>query len=196
MPTVLYDAEGNEKQVPTEDEIKAMVSEKETELTTVKEKLAKLENKEFNFKRLKDMTDAEKEKLSGIELDLKQKQEKLEEDQKAFIEDQVKERKEYAFTSLAGDDKDLRAKLEFHFKRLDPDKPATTQEAIMARAREAYTLATGNSVQTRSQLSGAMGLQGTGMKAKAQNDITADPEAMELAAKMGVSKEDIEKYSK
>lgn len=192
MPKVLYDAEGNEVQVQTDEEIKAVTDEKEKEISTLSEKLSKLENKEFNFKRLKDMTDAEREKLSTMELGLKQQQEKLEDEQRTFKETQVNEYKNYAFSTLAGDDKELRAKLELHFGRIDPDKPALTQNAIMERAREAYVLATGGKSEAPSGLSMAMGLSGSGGTQKPAGEGLTEGQK-DLASRLGLTAEDLAK---
>jgi chromosome segregation ATPase len=188
MPMTLYDEAGNAKEVPTDEEIAAQLGERDKKLNEVTEKLAKLENKDFNFKRLKDMTEQEREKLSAIEVDLKQRQEKLEDEQRSFVERQVNEHKNDALNVLAGDDKDLREKIEFHFSRIKDE--AVTREEINKKMREAATLATGHAPDTRpSQLSSAMGLSGAGMRAKPK-DEEITPDLKDLGAKFGLTDED------
>jgi hypothetical protein len=192
MPKVLYDAEGNEVQVPTDEEIQQTTAEKDKQIGELDEKLKKLENKDFNFKRLKDMTDAEREILSVQERGIKQQQEDLQDEIRQFKETQVGEYKNYALSTLAGDDKELRAKMELHFGRLDPDKPAVTQNAIMDRMREAYTLATGGSSNAPSALGMAMGMSGTGGKQKpSEGELTQDQK--DLAGRFGLTDEDLKK---
>jgi hypothetical protein len=190
MPKVLYDAEGNEVQVQTDEEIQQITKEKDDKIADLGTKLQKLENKDFNFKKYRDMTEEERGKLTEMEKSIKQQQEKLEEDQKAFVESQVTEHKNYAFSTLAGDDKELRAKIELHFNRIDPGKPATTQTAIMERAREAYVLATGGSAAPVSSLGSVMGLSGSGGQQKPkEGELTADQK--DLAKKLGLTDADL-----
>lgn len=185
----LYDAEGNAKEVMTDEEVKSTLEGKEKEIESVKKELEKLQNTDHNFKRLRDMTEKEKERLTATELALKEKQEKLEDDQKSFFERQVTEHKNDALNAIVGDDPELREKVLHHFDRIKDD--AVTREEINKKMREASLLATGITHSAPSALGLASGLSGAGIKEKKQQ---VNQEVLEAAPMFGLTKEDIEKY--
>lgn len=188
MAIEVYDVDGN----PVEGVLGAEeAAEVQKSLEETKEKLTKLENKDFNFRRLEQMTEAEKEKLTVTELALKEQQEKLEADQVAFQAGFVGDIKKDILDSRIGDDEELRKKVEHHYARFPEAKDAKTRSEIESLIDDAMTLSTGSRV--RNPLTAAMGHSGDAPTPSKPGVITDELAAM--GSKMGISKEDIEKYS-
>jgi len=185
-----YDEEGNliEGVLPP-DEVEKLKKEADTvksELAQVKESLSKLENKDLNFKRLRDMTESEKEKLTVTEMELKKRQESLEEEQKTWKEQVIESHKNDALAVLASEDEELRKKILFNYDRIKDD--AVTKEQIAKKMKEAYLL----SVEKHAIIN-PLTLGGAGMPPKIISKEKITPELEELARKMGISKEDLTK---
>lgn len=188
MPLEVYDVDGNLVEgVLAPDEVSALNSQ----LEETKSKLSKLENKDFNFRRLEQMTEEEKAKLSATELSLKQQQEKLEADQKTFRETFVGDIKKDVFEKFVGEDEELKKKVEHHFNRLPESKTAQSRTEIEQLVQEALVLSTGGRV--KNPLVAAMGLSGSQSTSVKSGKMSED--AMSVASKLGISKEDFEKYS-
>uniref|UniRef100_A0A6M3IP54 Uncharacterized protein n=1 Tax=viral metagenome TaxID=1070528 RepID=A0A6M3IP54_9ZZZZ len=109
-------------------------------------KLEKLENKDFNFKRLRDMSKDEKDKLTATEMELKQKAEQLEENQYKFTEQLQNSYKNEAMAVLVGNDKDLQKKVLYNYNKLN--SPDGTKEEVFSKMRDAYNMlgASNNSI--------------------------------------------------
>jgi hypothetical protein len=144
MPKNLYDEEGNlVENAYLPDEVKELESNKakyETEIGEYKSKLSKMENKDYNFKKLRDMTEEEVKKLSAQEMEYKTRLESIEEKERGFVEKTINSYKDNAFNQYAGEDEELKKKIQFHYDRIKDD--ATTQEEINTKTEEAYLLAT------------------------------------------------------
>lgn len=154
-------------------------------------KLEKLENKDFNFKKFRDMTEAEKEKLSATEIELKQKADELEEKQQQFSSNFVNEIKGDILESLVGDDEELRKKVELNYSRIKDSEKAQSREEIKQILKDAYSMSVG--VKTLNPLGVAVNKTG-GRENVANKKIDGD--LADLSKKLGLSDEDIEKYSK
>jgi len=163
MPTTLYDEEGNPIEgASTAEEVKAIQDEKalkEAELAEVKEKLSKLENKDFNFKKLRDMNKEEQEKLTAHEMELLQRQEKLEDDQKSFLQKQIESHKDEASAVLAGENEELRKKILFHYDRIKDE--AMSRDEVYKKMREAATLAKGEGAVGVNPVLSGINIQGS-----------------------------------
>lgn len=129
----------------TEEEIKALKEEKEA----LEAKLAESEKKRLeqagNFKKLRDMTKEEKEKLSAVERSLLEQQEKLQEEVDAFQkkqeEFQTSQRKSIVdkyIARLSQGDKALETKLTERFNKYHVD--AQSEEQIKDGLLEVYGL--------------------------------------------------------
>ena len=130
----MLDEEGNEGteggSEVTPEAYAALAAEKEE----LAEKLAKLEEKDMNFATLRKgklgaLTEAEKEKYLGEELEGVKKQ------QEEFHATQVQERIDEALDVFAGDDKESREKLLERYNRIT-DK-AVSRKEIMTKMKEA-----------------------------------------------------------
>lgn len=155
------DTEGNEVEAFTQAELDAKIDETkkaiegeyapklesvQKDLDDTKVALSKLQNKDFNFRKLEELNDEERKKLSAQELELMQRQEKLEKEQEDFrkqSEEAIIKRKMDTETRLfkkyVGTDKELGEKVKFHYDRLT-DK-AETEEEIEKKLQDAIRLA-------------------------------------------------------
>jgi hypothetical protein len=193
----LYDADGNLVEgALTSDEVKAIqakADEAAAEANSAKEKLSKMENKEFNFKKLRDLSEEERKKLSTKEMELMQRQEDLETKTKGFVETQINTHKDEALAVLAGDNEELRKKTMFHYDRIKDE--ATSREDIRRKMRDAFRLAQGDVTGTNDPFSSAVSYSGgSAPNAKpASADFSNDQK--DLAKKLGLSEDDLKKYN-
>lgn len=192
MPLEVYNAEGEPVEgVLTQAEADAAIAAKEAEwkvtLDETTEKLTKLENKDFNFKRLENMTEAEREKLSATELALKKDQEALQNQQSEFQKGFVSDIKNDVLDTLIGDDAELRAKVEANYARLKDSETASKRSEIKPLMEEALALSIG--VKSGNPLSRAMNASGS---APAKSDSKVSPELVAFGKNFGVSAEDFE----
>lgn len=156
------DNEGNEVEAFSQEELDAKLAETKTaleseykpkleslqsDLDSTKIALSKLENKDFNFRKLEELNDEERKKLSAQEIELMQRQESIEKQQQELAkqrEDDQKKQKEDRETRLfrkyIGNNKELGEKVKFHYDRL-ADK-AETEEEIERKLQDAIRLAT------------------------------------------------------
>jgi len=179
-----------------EDEVNASkegLTAKETELSEVKEKLSKLENKDFNFKKLRDMKKEELDALTSKELELMKRQDALEEKAQELSDRVVKGAKEGAIEALAGEDEELVKKIEFHFERLGGDE--TTKEDVEKKVREAHLLATSSERLKPDPINGAFAKTSSGeVKPEDKEEMTKG--VLDVAGKLGITAEDLKKYKK
>lgn len=102
---------------------------------------------EVEYKKLQDMTDEEKGKMSEKEIELQKRQEKLEEDTRLFQESQaesakkeVDARKERAIAAIAGKDPALKQKILDNYARIADADKATTDEEVAKIAGDAFNM--------------------------------------------------------
>lgn len=99
------------------------------------------------YKKLSDMTEAEKAEMSAKEIELQQRQEgfeitqkKFADDQKAFTQKEVDARRERAINRIAGTNAELRTKVSDAFKKIVGHDTAQTDEEIGAIAQSAFNM--------------------------------------------------------
>lgn len=180
-----YNADGEviEGVLPPE-EVKTI----QEQLAETKSKLEKLENKDFNFRKLEQMTEDEKAKLTATELSLKQQQEKLEADQKAFTESFANEVKNDVLDSLVGEDTELRKKVELNFNRLKDADNAKSRSEISKLMQEAYTLSVGG--RSANPINAAYNRSGSAPTRSSSSDKLSS-DAIEVGKKMGLTEADM-----
>jgi len=185
-----YDVDGNpiEGIVPP-DEVKTLqekLTENEQKLQETTERLSKLENKDFNFRKLEAMTEEERSKLTASELALKKQQEELEENQKTFQNGFVSDIKNDLLESIAGNDDDLRKKIELKYNQIKDSEKAKSRSEIKALLDDAYAMAVG--IKSRNPLNSAINSSGSSpvSHAKPSDDV------LSLGKKMGLSDEDLQ----
>lgn len=185
------DEQGNPivKETETPERNEELVSAKK-QIEELQVELGKLKNKEFNFKRLRDMTEDEKSKLSALEQDLVSRQEKLEEQQTSFHQRVVEQNKNDVFAVLAGNDDGLRKQIEFHYNRLPEE--AVTKEEVAKKAKDAFLLANSGRSDTASsdQLSRVMG---TNASVPTRQTVGVTEDQAQLAKALGITDEELKK---
>lgn len=109
-------------------------------LKDAEDKLGKVDNKDKNFaalrKQVEDLKAGIDEKISTATEGAK----------KEVLEGVNKDHYSETLKTLAGDDEELKKKIELHYKRLGD--PASTKAEITAKLKDAYTLATGQSAES------------------------------------------------
>jgi len=148
MPQTIELADGTTTEVLTPEEIdaekqaaieayKAANPDKTEELTKLQEELTKLKGKDLNFENLrKQKEDAEKK----IEEIIKGVPAQIETAKKEILETVLKDHYSETLKTLAGDDEELKKKVEYHYKRLADT--AGTKEEVTKKLTDAYVLAT------------------------------------------------------
>ena len=184
---------GNEEKVDEQPDLAKQIEEKDAELADVKDQLLKLQNKDHNFKKLRDMTDEERDKLTDRETELMQRQDKLEEDQSQWSDKLITGHKDDALNVLVGNDEELRKKAEFHYKRIIDE--ATTKQEVADKMREAVLLAKGgenmgvDSISRAAGYHSGRGITDTGDKTKLSS------EGKGLASRLGINDDDLKKHN-
>lgn len=159
---------------------------RDKELADTKEKLTKLENKNYNFKKLRDMNDDEKNKLSATEIELKKKQEELEENQNKFQTTVSEGNKNEAIAVLVGDDVEMKKKVLYNYDRILGD--AVTKEQINTKMRDAYNML-GVANTSVNPINKAISFQGgVGGVSSANQSAKVNSE---LAGKLGITDEEL-----
>lgn len=155
------------------------------QLNETTEKLKKLENKDFNFRRLESMTEEEKAKLTDIELGLKKKQEELENQQKEMESTFVGDVKWDLINSLVGDDEELRKKVELNYSRIKDSDKAKSRAEIKAILDDAYVMSVG--IKGKNPITSAVNASGApSVKSEKLSD-----DVVGLGKKLGLSDEDL-----
>lgn len=189
MPIEVFNAEGDPVEgVLAPDEAKAL----QEQLDANKAELEKLRNKDYNFKKLRDMTDAERDALTAKEKALIEQQEKLGEEQRSFREGFINDVKEDVMLSLSGEDEELQKKIKLHYDRIKDSEKAQTRTEITKLMKEAYLLATGGKSASNS-FNAAINISGESPKVEKKE---LGPEAKSIAGNLGITDEDLKKYSK
>jgi hypothetical protein len=148
-------------------------------------KLTKLENKDFNFRRLENMTEEEKAKLTVTELGLKKQQEELETKQKEMESTFVGDIKGDLLSSLVGDDEELKKKVELNYSRIKESETAKTRAEIKAVLNDAYVMSVG--IKGRNPINSAINASG----APAVKTEKLDDDVVSFGKKLGLSDEDL-----
>lgn len=198
MPSY-FDADGNEYDLPVEPEklvetfesvgegAKAL-EEKEAELVTAQEKLGKLENKDLNFKKLRDMSEEEKKTFTAKELEHKEEVERLQEEISGFKTSYHTNMFDKQIKTLVGDDEKLKIKVEEEYKALE-NLPSDTEAQVSEKLKRAFIMATGNSPSIDPYASTAGSLGGVAPKVEVKEGMSED--AKEVGKKLGLSDEDL-----
>ena len=150
------------------EELKQSAEQLETlkaEYATQQAELEKLKGKDYNFRKLEESTEIEKEKskkqVAKKESELTEQEKRLQEmeegfktRQDEFFASQLTSAKERVLKDLAGDDVDLREKMEVHAKSIIGDM--NNEEQIRDKYTKAFILETGS----RPQLNPVAAVQG------------------------------------
>lgn len=195
MPKYI-DEDGNEVEIEGSlADLQAAAAAKaaaESELAKAKEQLAKKDDKEMNWKRLNSMTEDEMKKLSTKEVELMKRQEEIEERQRTLDQRQRDTYKSNALARFGVYDEEVRTKVLANYDRIKDED--ATEEQIAAKMRDAITIATGTSPSSRmNPMFAGNAPLGVSHSPVPPGKITGD--VADLAAKMGISADEIKKYS-
>jgi len=187
--------EQNEETTEEQPDVESIKADYESQISELQKELLTHKNKEYNFRKMRDMSEAEVEALTEREKELLTRQEKLEEDQQSFSTRITEGHKSDAFAVFAGDDKDLLDKVQFHYDNTLSGVEATTKDETNAKAKQAYLLATGGQAAGVDSLSRAVAYHGgRGTPKTDSHDLTADQ--LDLAKRFGLKEDDFKKDKK
>lgn len=183
----LYDEQGNLIEgALSPEEVKELQEAKEAsikEASEIKERLVKLEAKDMNFRRLEQMTEEEKAKLSVEQLEVRKQMEALADKQKEFSTKQIDSYKGNAIAALAGEDAETRDKVLKNYDRIKDD--AVTPEEINRKMMEAYAMTVGTQT-IANPLSVAMGFAGGQGPKKENKSFSDSAEGISFAKSLGM----------
>jgi len=168
-----YDDQGNEVEAMSQEEAeelaKKQVEEKVGETKReYEEKLKGFEDKEYNFKALRDKVE-KGEKLTEKEQELLKKEEELKEKEKSFQERVVDGWKERAVNARVGDDEEMRKKV-LYFYNEELKGEALTEDDIQRKVDKAFYLAEAEKKRPN-PINQAMGLEGREPEMKKEDNF-------------------------
>lgn len=201
MPEEIVGEDGEKKTVYSEDEVKDLkaghdankakkeeLASTQKELEETREKLGKLENKDFNFKRLRDLDKEKQAKLTEAEKALMLKAEELENNQKSFTDKLITSYQDEAIAVLVGNDEKLRKKVLHNYSRIKGD--AVTKEEVNSKMRDAFNM-TGVGSQAPSAISSINSLSGSAPNPNPSGDTKLDEGQKDLGKKLGLTDEEM-----
>ncbi len=208
MSQIIKNEDGTEIEVFTLEEIEAQkqaalddykannpdrtgeLSEAQEKLRLAEELLAKKGDKDQNFNNLRKAKDDAEKKVADI---LAGVDEKISTVKREVMEGVMKDHYNDTLKTLAGEDEDVKKKIEFNYKRLADT--AATKDEITSKLQDAYLLAIKpegyNALSSTITSSGGVGR--LNIKPTA-NKFSADEKA--IGSKFGLSDEDFKKHAK
>lgn len=192
-------ADGTEIEVFTADEVAVKTKEVETRFTTqltekenalkvANEALAKAGDKDQNFKALREAKEEAEKNLATLRTEVDGKIKGIENKAiQSALEKNVK--------VLAGGDAELEKKIRHHYDRIVD--PATTDEEVAKKTRDAYLLATRfePKISVLDNINNAGGYPTPGgASGGAAKEFS--PELKQLGGKLGLSEDDLKKFGK
>jgi hypothetical protein len=122
-----------------EVDFKAKAEALEVELTTAKEALQKLSDKEMNFGKLKGQTEDEKKKHNEEKLTLQEQVTALKDQITKSESQKVEELRDTTIQAIVGGDEEKAKAIKAEYELLN--MPATNRDEIIARTKKAVRLA-------------------------------------------------------
>jgi hypothetical protein len=202
MPLKIQNEDGTETEVYTQEELEAkareeaerIAAEKQAEIDRIAEEKAaleernrKLEDKEYNFERLR------KQKEGTIGAEVLEKLSAMEEAIRMVQERPKHEIKEEFIKQHIGEDKEKRELFDYYFNRLIEDNP--TKEQILKASNEAMALISGGSFTP----SPSGGLFSTGASLNYRETAPSggvSEISKQIGSHFGITDEDRKKYGK
>ncbi len=188
-----FDSEGKEVEAFTQDELTAKVTERETALKTEYETAINNLKSEHQTALTTAVEEAKKGAGNKGASDSNDDVIKaLQEQVKALSEGKVNDKKEALLKDLAGDDKDLRTKLEHEYAQFNAED--TSEAAIETRMLKAFNLVNpeAKADTVRAAVSSMAASRGRDTSGQGATEKTEEQKA--LANKFGISEEDEKKY--
>lgn len=161
----LYDSDGNKVEGYTPEEFAVKLKEQQDA------EAAKYADKDKNFEALRKEKEAAEQKLVAKEQEI------------------VEKERNKAIDAVSKGDKDLKEKLQFHLKRFESE--LKTEEDFARVLNDAYVLSAGQ--QMPDTLQDVISSGGSKGHKGGEKKLPVSPEAMNVAAKMGLTEEEIKK---
>jgi alanyl-tRNA synthetase len=159
----------------------------QVELEEREKELAKLKGKDLNFENLRKQKEAAEDRIEKVKREIESK---LEATKKEVLEGVNKEHYNEELARLAGDDAELKDKIEFQYNRLTD--LASNKMEVSKKLRDAWTLAT---KVDAGALNTAVISSGGVSRLNVRPSQKFSVEEMEVGRKFGLAKEDFEKYA-
>jgi len=162
----------------------------EEELNNAKEALTKVDDKNLNFKNLREAKKTAEEKLVELETQMTDKLKELENKLTATSE---KAKVDILIDKMVGDDDELKKKVKFHYDNFK-DSPKDEDE-LKERITNSYILATGS--KPSDDLPAGAVSSGGGTPPKPEMPLTGkleSEESKEVAKNLGISDDDLKKH--
>ncbi len=182
------------KNTALEAENKEFVTTNTDLAKTVEDLKAHTKNQADNFKKLRDMSDAEKELYTEKELELMKRNEAIEEQQVLFKkeQDEFKQKQKDAIienlvTKYAKGDKELASQIKINLGKLNPEliNPAITEAELTPHVESAFNML--GIKQSPDALREANNYSGGVVEVKSENDFSNTQAGKELAGSMGLN---------
>lgn len=167
------------------------IKERDTKITTLEENARE---RGQQFKRFKEMTDAEKELLSEKEKELMQRQDALEEEREKDRKDREefnKKQKDATITNLANrlakGDKDLAEQIKINLGKINPEllNNAQTEEELTPFVTDAFNMTGAGNTQGDS-LRNAINTDGLPAKVDGEKDFADTSDGKQLGSMLGL----------
>jgi hypothetical protein len=167
------------------------ISERDTKITTL-EKNAQERGEQF--KKFKDMNEAEKELLSEKEKELLQRQDALEEERQKDRQERLefnKKQKDATISNLANrlskGDKDIAEQIKINLGKLSPEllEKATTEEELTPYVQDAFNMTGIGNTQSNS-LRDAINTDGLPAKIEGEKDFSDTQEGKQIGNALGL----------
>lgn len=167
------------------------VTERDTTIATLKTQAGE---RAEQFKKFKDMSEAEKELLSEKEKELLQRQDQLEEDRKQDLAERAEHNRKIKeatisniATKFAKGDKDLTEQIKINLGKLSPEllDKAITEEEITPFVQDAFNM-TGAGNTQGDLLREAINTDGLPARVSGEKDFSDTKEGQDLGKAMGL----------
>jgi len=185
----LLNENGEEVEAFPAEQVEAVLKEKgelETKLKEATDALSKSDEKDKDFKSLREA----KEKVEGELSEFKQKYDK---DVSELKGAELTTHKTKLIDVFADSDKNTKEKIEYHLKNSLTGMPETTKEQLDEKIKHAYVLATGQ--RDDDKINSIVSSLGKGSEIKANLD-GIKPDLREIGKKFGLKDEDWENAKK
>lgn len=202
MPLKVQNEDGTETEVFTQEELDAkaqeeadrVANEKQAEIDRIAEEKAaleeknkKLEDKDYNFEKLR------KQKEGTVGAEVLEKLNAMEETIKSVQEQPKNEIKEEFIKHNIGEDKEKRELFDYYFNRLIEDNPS--REQIIKAGNEAMTLISGGSF-TPSASGGIFSTAASPNYRESAASGEVSEASKQIGSHFGITEEDRKKYGK
>jgi len=185
MPEIIKDADGNEREIYTAEEVIEMNKRYEE----LQEKVEKLEVKDYNYSQLKQKVKSIESKVLTKEEELNKKEEELADKEK---QSRIDMQERYIIEASGGDD-ELKKRIMYHFGRLNDT--ATNAEEIRKKVDSAKVLAGLNTPNDDTNPLMTVGGVGNFPSATSRRQKEKfSPDLIDLASKFNKTPDDLRKH--